>query len=75
MASKESELALKRCGAVREGIATRAKAMIHCARVWDQLGKEILTSLDDLGVIDGQRNGIKSFFEHICFVSYPFFFT
>jgi hypothetical protein len=76
LASKESELALKRSAAVRDGLATRAKAMIQCSRVWEQIGKEILDSLDDLGIIDAHRNGI--FFQERdmfpCSVSYPFFF-
>jgi L-alanine-DL-glutamate epimerase-like enolase superfamily enzyme len=57
LASKESELALKRCAAVREGLTTRAKAMIDCGWAWGQLGNEILRSLDDLGITEGHRNG------------------
>jgi hypothetical protein len=73
LASKESELALKRCAAVREGLATRAKAMIQCSRVWDQLGKEILSSLDDLGIIEGHRNGMKTHLLTCLFRSLPTF--
>ena len=62
LASKESELAAKRSAAVREGFATRAKAMIQCSRVWEHIGKEILDSLDDLGIIDAHRNGIYNLF-------------
>ena len=72
LASKESELAIKRSAAVREGLATRAKAMIQCSRIWEQLGKEILSSLDDLGIIDGHRNGIYIKI-HVCFPCLPFF--
>ena len=50
--------------------------MIQCSRVWEQLGKEILSSLDDLGIIDGHRNGI-SLLNSVCLCflpSPPFFF-
>lgn len=50
LASKESELDLRRCAAVREGLTARAKAMIECSWAWGQLGGEILRSLDDLGM-------------------------
>ena len=55
LASKESELALKRCAAVREGLTIRAKAMIDCSRTWGQLGRQILHSLDDLGIAEGKE--------------------
>lgn len=74
LASKESELALRRSAAVREGLATRAKAMIQCSRVWERIGKEILDSLDDLGIIDAHRNGINFIFDNVYSVTYPFFF-
>lgn len=72
LASKESELAFKRSAAVREGLATRAKAMIQCSRVWEHIGKEILDSLDDLGIIDAHRNG--AFYFCFLFRSLPYLF-
>ena len=58
---------------MREGFATRAKAMIQCSRVLGQIGKEILEELDDLGLIDAHRNGIYISFFFVS-VSYLFFF-
>jgi hypothetical protein len=58
LASKESELALRRCVVVREGLTTRAKAMLDCSWTWGQLGKDILRSLDDLGIVE-YGNGMK----------------
>lgn len=74
LASKESELALKRCAAVREGLSTRAKAMVECSWAWGQVGRQILGSLDDLGNGESHKNGKHPFFLllHVPFFNYDF---
>ncbi|KAF8953680.1 hypothetical protein BDZ97DRAFT_1679053 [Flammula alnicola] len=49
LAAKERELATKRCVAVRDGLGTRLRAMVECGWAWNELGKEALQSLEELG--------------------------
>ncbi|PPQ68991.1 hypothetical protein CVT26_001925, partial [Gymnopilus dilepis] len=50
LATKERELALKRCATVRDGLGLRIRALMECGWVWAEVGKQALQVLEELKV-------------------------
>ncbi|KAF9039332.1 hypothetical protein BJ165DRAFT_1352237 [Panaeolus papilionaceus] len=62
LASKEHELAVRRCTALKDGLGARMKAMAECGWAWGEIGREAGRVLDGLGGVkvegrEGEVNG------------------